>query len=179
VYKKNKRAKPNFKTMKAIITTTVLIMLAVLGLQAQESTIIKGQVCNGLNHMPLKDCHVYVDGQVAGTLSNRYGEFELKIPGKYLDRSLYISYVGFETFSQPIREIGEKDLDVMMVESPIWLDEVIISSDYEEIVKIALDSVRNRFDNEEDLLQAFYEVLLEKDKDQHILMSVMASSKTE
>lgn len=153
-------------------------MLVSIGLQAQETTIIKGQICNGMNHMPLKDCHVYLDGQVAGTISNRYGEFELEIPGKYLDRSLHISYVGFETFNKPIGEITDHFVEVMMMESPIVLDEVVITPGTEGIVDTAIASVKNAFDDEEDLLQAFYKVLLEKDKDQHILKSVMASNPT-
>ena len=151
-------------------------MLVSIGLQAQETIFIKGQICNGMNHMPLKDCHVYLDGQVAGTISNRYGEFELEIPGKYLDRSLHISYVGFETFYKPIGEITDRFVEVMMMESPIVLDEVVITPGPEGIVDTAIASVKNAFDDEEDLLQAFYKVLLEKDKDQHILKSVLASN---
>ncbi len=154
------------------------MLLAAFGLQAQESILIKGQVCNGLNHMPLKDCHVYVDGQVAGTISDYYGEFELEIPGNYLDRSLNISFMGFETFSQPIEEITGLFVEAMMMESPIWLNEVVITPGPEGIVDSALASVKNAFGNEEELLQAFYQVLLEKDKDQHVLKSVLASNKT-
>jgi len=153
-------------------------MLVAFGLRAQESAIIKGQICNGLNHMPLKDCHVYVDGQVAGTISNQYGEFELEIPGRYLGRSLNISYMGFETFSRPIGEISGHFVEAMLMESPIWLNELVITPGNRGIVDHALASVEKKFDNEEDLLQAFYKVLLEKDKDQHILKSVLASNKT-
>lgn len=153
-------------------------MLITFSLHAQEPAIIKGQICNGLNHMPLKDCHVYVDGQVAGTVSNHYGEFELEIPAKYLDRSLYISYMGFETYEQPIREITGNFVHAMMLESPIWLDELVITPGRTGIIQNALASVKDKFENEEDLLQAFYEVLLEKDEDQHILKSVLASNKT-
>lgn len=165
--------------MKAIITTTLLTIFATFSLQAQESTLIKGQVCNGLNHMPLKDCHVYVDGQVAGTISNLYGEFELEIPGIYRDRSLYISYMGFETFTQPITEITDNFVEATLMETAICLDEIVITPGPEGIVDMTLDSVKNEFENEEDLLHAFYKVLLEKDKDQHILKSVLASNKTE
>jgi len=165
--------------MKAIITTTLLMMLITFGLHAQEPAIIRGQICNGLNHMPLKDCHVYVDGQVTGTISNQYGEFELEIPDKYLDRSLYISYVGFETFEQPIREITGNYVQAMLRESPIELEEIVITPGHTGIIQNALASVKDNFDDEEDLMQAFYKVLLEKDEDQHILKRVLASNKTE
>ena len=154
-------------------------MLLTLGLHAQEPVIIKGQICNGVNHMPMKDCHVYVDGQVAGTISNYYGEFELEIPSRYLDRSLYISFMGFETYKQPIQEITGSYVNAMMMESPIWLDELVITPGRTGIIQNALASVKDNFDNEEDLLQAFYEVLLEKDEDQHVLKSVLASNRTD
>jgi hypothetical protein len=161
--------------MKSLVTTIILIILIFSGIRAQQPLTIRGQICNCLNHSALRDCHVYVDGKVAGTISNRYGEFELQIPEKYRERSLHISHVGFETFTIPISEINGEYLEVNLEESAVLLAEIIIRPDKEEIIDTAILSVENEFRNEDELIQAFYKVLLKKDKDQRVLKRILTS----
>jgi hypothetical protein len=161
--------------MKTIFTTIVLIILITAGVRAQQQHTIRGQICNRLNHMALQDCHVYVDGKVAGTISNQYGEFELRIPEKYKERSLLISHVGFETFNTPIPEITGDYMEVYLEEESIELAEIVIRPYDEDIVDSAILSVENEFRNEDELIQAFYKVLLKKDKDHRVLKSVLTS----
>ena len=162
--------------MKTLFTTIALLILITIGLRAQESIKLKGQICNGINHMALRDCHIYVDGKVAGTISNFNGEFELQIPEKYLGRSLNISHVGFETFKQPISKMNGDFLEVHLMETAIELVEVVVVPNDEEIVDNAILSVENEFQNQEELIQAFYKVLLKKDKDHRVLNSVLSSN---
>ncbi|MBS0000608.1 MAG: carboxypeptidase-like regulatory domain-containing protein [Cyclobacteriaceae bacterium] len=163
--------------MKTLFTTLVLMILLNPGTTcAQGSIFVKGQVCNGLNHMALRDCHIYVDGKVAGTISNEQGEFEIEIPKKYSAKSLNFSHIGFETYSIPIAEVQDNFIDARLVESPILLTEVVILPEDDRIVDHVIASVRNEFSNEEDMLEAFYEVLLRKDKDQQIIRNVLAAN---
>jgi len=160
-----------FNAMKTLIIC-LLIFLSPIALRAQDQLCIKGQISNGYNHMPLEDCHIYVDGLVAGTISNRYGEFDLPIPIEYLNRTINISYVGFETHSVPISEIRNNYLEVALMEESICLDEIVIMPDY-DIIDEAILSVRNEFESEEDLLQAFYQSLLEIDRNQSVIRSLL------
>jgi hypothetical protein len=125
--------------------------------------------------MALRDCHVYVDGKVAGTISNRNGEFQLQIPEKYKDRTLIISHVGFETFKTPIPELTGDYMEVYLEEETIELAEIVIRPCNEDIADNAILSVMNEFQNEDELIQAFYKVLLKKDKNHRVLKSVLTS----
>ena len=162
--------------MKTIITTLAILIMLNAGARGQESVRIRGQICNGINHSAMKDCHVYVDGKVTGTISDQHGEFSIEIPLQYLDRNLNVSHVGFEVISTPISEIRNTFVEVKMMESPIWLTEVTIVPDEKGIVDDAIASVRDEFSDETDMLTAFYEVLLMKDKDQLIIKNVLAGN---
>lgn len=146
---------------------------------AQGPVVIKGQVTNGMNHMAIKNCHVYLEGKVAGTITNEYGEFSIEIPQQYLDRKLNVSHVGFETWVIPISEIDTHCLEVKLTESAVLLAEVIIMPEKEEIIDTLIASIRKEFPGEEELLTAFYEVLLKKDKDQQIIRNVLAENSQE
>ena len=171
---RNQNLLPKLKIMKTLITTLAMIILLNPVSRAQGPVVIKGQVTNGMNHMAIKNCHVYLDGQVAGTISNEYGEFTLEIPQLYLDRNLNISHVGFETWVIPVSEIDNNCLEVRLTEAPFLLAEVIVMPEKEEIIDTLIASVRNEFPDEEELLTVFYEVLLKKDKDQQIIRNVLA-----
>lgn len=166
----------NSKIMKTLITTLALIILLIPVSRAQEPVMIKGQVSNETNHMAIRNCHVYLEGQVAGTITNEYGEFSLEIPPRYLDRKLNISHIGFETRVIPIPEIDTHCLEVKLTESAVLLAEVIIMPEKDDIIDTLIASVRNEFPDEEELLTAFYEVLLKKDKDQQIIRNVLAEN---
>jgi hypothetical protein len=166
----------NSKIMKTLITTLALLILLNPATRAQGSLEIRGQVSNGLNHMAIKNCHIYLDGRVAGTISNEYGEFTIEIPQKYQDRHLNISHVGFETTRIAVSEIDDNFLEVTLIESPILLAEVVISPEKEDIVDTAITSVKNEFQDEEDMITVFYEVLLKRDKNQQILRTVLAKN---
>ncbi len=171
---KNDLTQPKFTAMKTLIICILFILLP-LTHRAQDNLCIKGQITNGFNHMPLEDCHIYVDGQVTGTISNRYGEFDLEIPSEYQNRSINISYVGFETYCIPISEIQNNFLEVALMEEPICLDEIAIKPDY-DFIEEAIISVKNEFTSEEDLLKAFYHALLKKDIDQTVIRTLLLSN---
>ena len=114
--------------MKTIILLFVSFLLPAL-LIGQENLVVKGQVTDAETHDPLIDCHVYVSNKMIGTITDELGNFELKIPKRYMTQCLIISHIGYQNQIMIIHEIGKNKLKVELEYSVEALAELVITPD--------------------------------------------------
>ncbi|MBT8320139.1 MAG: carboxypeptidase-like regulatory domain-containing protein [Eudoraea sp.] len=112
----------------------LLLFLALLAqpILAQEETpqmqegILKAVVINAQTSGPLESVHVINLNQVVGTITNKKGEFALRVA---VNDTLYFSYLGFK--SQKVRVTNDmfrfQDTKIALTELAYALEEVIIT----------------------------------------------------
>jgi len=89
----------------------LFILTHVFGtIQAQEeeqtNTIrIIGQLTNAANQQAIPFANIGVMDTYIGAATNFDGYFELKVPGKYADKNIQISAVGFTTYNSSLKEL--------------------------------------------------------------------------
>lgn len=119
------------KTLGIIIASFLLP----LGIQAQETFTLSGEVLDSETQAPLYNSHVYIEDLNFGTTTDRNGKFEMKLPVSMRDRSLYISFMGYGTHKIWVHGNENHTLNIEMNPEPIILDELIIRPDYENIAE--------------------------------------------
>ena len=112
----------------------------VLGIE-EDYTKLRGRITDP-HGQPLPFSHVGIIGKADGTVANDSGYFELDM--RKGDVELTFSHVGYRSKSQSIKKENlNQPLRVELVAESIFLDEVVISSDYEnparEIMNLALE----------------------------------------
>jgi len=95
------------------------------------SVRISGIVTDSQNHLPMVDCHVYIQGTVVGTISDSEGKFSLKVPVKYKNKRLIISFLGYTTYKQPLASLNKRKLEIALDQTCIPLDEIIVRANRE------------------------------------------------
>ncbi len=106
-----------------------------------DYTKLTGRITN-TEGQPLPFSHVNIVGKMDGTVANDSGYFELEMRKK--DVELAISHIGYRSKTQSIKKENlNQQLHIELVGESLILDEVVISSRYEnparEIMKLALE----------------------------------------
>lgn len=113
-------------------TQLILLIAALLGFQpliAQENNSlieISGKVTGQENKQPLADVSVQVKGTVAGTITNKDGDFKLRTKAK-LPFTLVFSSVGFKEQEFEVRSLGS-DLQIELVTQTLLGNEVVVTA---------------------------------------------------
>ena len=162
--------------MKALII--IIGLLIVPAMVYYEKTIeIKGTVINAYDRKPLKDSHVYVKGTSIGAVTGENGDFTLKIPVVYKNKTLIVSYVGYESFEEKVSSVQQFEAQIVMQPAVVALDEIIIMPGKALLVDQAIDKVSAKYDDQEEMLEDFYAVLLSMDHDYRVLNRVIDMEK--
>ncbi len=133
--------------------------------QATQSTIqIKGRVVADDSRTPLEYASVTINNTNISTVTNQDGFFSLRIPDSARNYKLKIQYLGYDNMTLPvITLIGKDDNVIRMRTSSIRLDEVeVLSGDGTELVKEALRLVGDNYDNDPNMMVAFYREAIKK-----------------
>lgn len=93
----------------------LLILTSVAGFtQTQEEDQFKtiriiGQLTNAANQQAIPFANIGVIGTYIGAATNFDGYFELKVPGRYSDKDIQVSAVGFTTFTSNLKTCSQTD----------------------------------------------------------------------
>ena len=85
---------------------TALLALVSLTLFSQ-STNIRGRVLDADTGKPLAYVNVGIPERGIGTATNDDGSFLLKVPARYSNSTLQASFIGYQTYRQPVNTINE------------------------------------------------------------------------
>ena len=100
------------------------------------------------------------------TVTNKEGEFLLKVPNNLLDRMLIISYLGYETQGILLKNLKNKGNKIALNISVTKLKQVKINNpkDAETLVRMTLDGNNKSYYNDPTIMTAFYRETIKKRK---------------
>jgi len=118
--------------MKRIVLILYLLLLTTTAM-AQLSYEIKGSVSGVMDSIPLESATIYLQNSkdnslITYTTSNRNGEFSLSGKTSLKNATLFISYVGSQTYSKEITIEPVLDLKSIYLENSSMLDAVMIET---------------------------------------------------
>lgn len=94
-----------------------------------QHSSIRGELRSSDNNEPLIYVNIGIPDKTIGTVSNKYGSFELALNDKVNPTdTLVFSYVGFKTGKFRISELKDKNNIIFLEPENTQLDEVILSS---------------------------------------------------
>ena len=125
---------------------------------AQWATI-EGRVTDYLTSEPLKNCHVYVFEDY-GVLTDQDGKFSIRIPEKYKEENLQISYVGYTTFDAPLSKLAGEFQEIELMEGALILPDnmiVVVPDPWDEFREV----ITYLSESYEDTDELYYAILNE------------------
>lgn len=125
----------------------------------------RGLVSDALNGAPLSYASVLVEGTNIATVTNAEGGFMLKIPKKFSDGQLLVTFLGYRNKSFPISEFtGDfKRLDLEV--SPVALPAVnVVFKDAESLMRAVLEKRGENYIDKTTEMTAFYRETIKKRK---------------
>ena len=109
----------------------ILIFLFPFLLQAQDDYVLHGTIRNVNNNETLSGVNILFPEIKAGTVSNSYGFYSIKLPkGEY---DMQVTYLGFTSLTQKIRISENTTLDIELSEASEVLEEIILTEDIERL----------------------------------------------
>jgi hypothetical protein len=131
----------------------------VVAQQANDSSIpIRGRVIADDSSAPLEYASITINNTNISTVTNQEGYFSLRIPSSAQNYQLKVQHLGYNNINIPvITLIGKDDNVLRMTTGSIRLDEIeIVSGDGTQLVKEALRSITTNYDNDPNMMVAFY-----------------------
>ena len=86
-----------------------IILFLLIGSQVFAQSLLQGRIVDGATQEGIAYTNIGIEGTFFGTASNQQGFFELKVPDEFLGESLYVSAVGYENASFPVKELLKLD----------------------------------------------------------------------
>lgn len=126
-----------------IFICLIAILLIKSNAYAQNTNYITGTVVSNKNHQPLEGASIKATHSGAVTLTNQAGKFALAIDSK---DTLTISYVGYYPRSI-VPDSAKGFLTVILYEEAVSMEEVVISTGYQEMTKIRTTGSFEQIDN--------------------------------
>lgn len=119
----------------------------------------------GESESPIVFATVYLKDLGLGTITNPDGEFVIKIPTKYKDEKLCVSFLGYEKYEIPVANMQQKDNVFRMKTSTIKLEEVIVrSKDPIDLLMGAQKRIPQNYQTNPVMLTGFYRETVQKNK---------------
>jgi hypothetical protein len=125
---------------------------------------VKGRVVDAITNSPLIFADITIDNTNIGTITNKEGEFALKIPNNQLNSSLVISFLGYSSKAVPVTDFNT-DLKIIKLNPVITkLDEVsfTLPKDAKSLVKKALENNGDKYLDDKVKMTAFYRETIKK-----------------
>jgi len=142
---------------------------------AQSYYRLSGKVVDSENNASLIYANIGIANNKIGTISNQEGEFILKIPAKYKNDSLLVSYIGYETKRLALSEIFDNQLVIKLKPFFYQIGEVSINSNRAtELLEKAFEKIPQNYYTEAVNFQAFYrENITENKKPVQLIEAVL------
>lgn len=124
---------------------------------------IRGRVLDKSDKQPLPYTSIYLSGRAIGTVTNDNGQFQLKLPSKYLADSLIVSCIGYKRIKAPVSTFLNEDKDYLLKPDVISIQEVIIRKiSPVNLLQSATDAVEENYPDKPALLTSFYREMIKK-----------------
>ncbi|MBE9491178.1 MAG: carboxypeptidase-like regulatory domain-containing protein [Bacteroidetes bacterium] len=126
----------------------------------------KGVVIDSKTKTPLVFADVTVNTTNIRTVTNKEGEFLLKVPSNLLDKKITVSFLGYEKREIPLKDLKSNNNKISLNVSITELVQVEINipKDAEALVKATLNPDNIGYYNEQALMTGFYRETIKKRK---------------
>ena len=107
------------------------ITLLLFPLLSIAQTTLSGKVVNSSDQVGIPYVNIGVPNKNLGTVSDEAGSFQMEVGDTYLNDTIRISSLGYETVDMPISEFQtllKNDSKIALSEQPIELKEVVLSN---------------------------------------------------
>ena len=135
--------------MKNICYCFAILLLwpFLVDLNAQSANrMISGTVLAASTKQPLDFAHVAILGKGIGTLTNREGAFRLLVPVDFLEDTLVISYLGYETIYKPLKTLNAKEENFYLEKNALDLETVVVQpKDPLALIEEAIERIPENF----------------------------------
>jgi TonB-linked SusC/RagA family outer membrane protein len=129
--------------MKQIVCMTLLLLL-INTAQSQKELRITGTVMSAATHEAISGASLTIKGTGISVASGNKGDFSLLAPAKHL---LVITHIGFTTKAIDTDSIGDSPLTILLAEGAVTLEDVTVSTGYQEIKKGSATGSYEKIDN--------------------------------
>ncbi len=155
------RLKKTFYASKRLHSLLFFFLPLLLSAQKGDFVHIRGTVLDAATQAPIPYASLRIDSLMEGTLSNKDGEFELLIKGRFIreKRSLVVSCIGYQTGIWQLQALKGNNLQLALTEQPYALDDVLISYTRltaPELVKRAFEQIPQNYSPTPYTLNTFY-----------------------
>jgi CarboxypepD_reg-like domain len=118
---------------------------------------ITGKIIDGETSDPLPFAAVALKHKGKGTVTNKNGDFGMKITPEYIDDTLSVSYLGYTGIEMPVRKALGINLTLKMKREYISIPEIIIKNQNpQEIINKALKAIPRNYGTTPALMTGFY-----------------------
>ena len=124
---------------------------------AQNYRTIRGKVYDSQTKQPVPYAHVGILDKGIGTTTSDNGIFVLKVPEKYYNSTLMVSYIGYKTYRKKLNEI-ESPFRVYIEQSANELTEIVVLGDaaVEDIIRKAVNNIPKNYPTHPTTMMGFY-----------------------
>lgn len=132
---------------------------------------INGKVLDNNNH-PLPYASIGITAKRIGTVTNKAGEFSIKLPHGCDNDTLLISFLGYQSRKLNIPAINKSEvLTIILMEEPMVLQEVIVKPiDPVQLILTAISNIPKNYYSHPHITNGFYRIDTKKG-DEHIMLS--------
>jgi hypothetical protein len=165
------------QSISLMLYTSTVLFLLVFSLNSQATSLFqepiqeiqknkefKGHVLDNKTKEPLAYVDINISGTNIGTITNNEGEFLLKVPSDYLDKTIQVSILGYTKKEIPIESLKNEDTKILMEVSITELENVNVYGikDAEALVRATLNRKSEFYDNDNAKMTAFYRETIKK-----------------
>jgi hypothetical protein len=153
---------------KRLITCLIFILYAGVEIHAQNYITVSGTVTDKETNEPLGSASVFISGEGMGTITNDLGQFELKVPDKFMSDTLIVSFLGYKKHHSPISQLKEhENVKVTLIPEATVLDAVSVAatrSDANQIIAKAIAAIKINYPSDPFIAEGFYRNVLRQDQ---------------
>lgn len=110
---------------------------------AQAYIDIKGQVIDAVDGTPLAFAHVTVLHESLGTTTNMEGFFRLRLPERYENDSLKVSYLSYQSKQLSVRDLSRGENLIALSTEVFSLQEIVVRADSIDAIQL-VEALRQR-----------------------------------
>lgn len=160
--------------MKKVLYILVLLCASFCAL-AQDIVSVSGRVLDADSSRPLASASVNLDGTNISIITNRDGDFTLKMPRNLAEGgTIVISFLGYVIKEVPVSSFPTDDssLTIRMTPMSLELDPAIIRSiDPLVLFRTVFGHIKDNYPTEHVGLTTFYRELIRKDSNKYLVLN--------
>lgn len=127
---------------------------------------IRGKIIDQRSGAPLSFSNVAIKNKALGTISNEQGEFNLTLSSSFISDTIVFSYLGYRNAYIAIKELAIRNNKIYLLKENYRIKEVVIKNyNANEILKNAVNDIKNNYYTDPYQITAFYREMVKKESD--------------